>query len=141
MQDHLNLLYREEEREMLPLCRAEGVGVIPWSPMARGRLTRDWNATSERQETDEFGKTLYTKTLEADRAVIERVAEVAKKRGVPRAQVALAWVLQKPEVASPIIGASKPQHLDDAVASLSLKLTPEEIAMREEPYIPHPLAG
>jgi aryl-alcohol dehydrogenase-like predicted oxidoreductase len=141
MQDHLNLLYREEEREMLPLCRAEGVGVIPWSPMARGRLTRDWNATSERQETDEFGKTLYTKTLEADRAVIERVAEVAKKRGVPRAQVALAWVLQKPEVASPIIGASKPQHLDDAVASLSLKLTPEEIAMLEEPYIPHPLAG
>jgi 1-deoxyxylulose-5-phosphate synthase len=141
MQDHLNLLYREEEREMLPLCRAEGVGVIPWSPMARGRLTRDWNATSERQETDEFGKTLYTKTLEADRAVIERVADVAKKRGVPRAQVALAWVLQKPEVASPIIGASKPQHLDDAVASLSLKLTPEEIATLEEPYIPHPLAG
>jgi 1-deoxyxylulose-5-phosphate synthase len=141
MQDHLNLLYREEEREMLPLCRAEGVGVIPWSPMARGRLTRDWNATSERQETDEFGKTLYTKTLEADRAVIERVAEVAKKRGVPRAQVALAWVLQKPEVASPIIGASKPQHLDDAVASLSLRLTPEEIVMLEEPYIPHPLAG
>jgi 1-deoxyxylulose-5-phosphate synthase len=141
MQDHLNLLYREEEREMLPLCRAEGVGVIPWSPMARGRLTRDWNATSERQKTDEFGKTLYTKTLEADRAVIERVAEVAKKRGVPHAQVALAWVLQKPEVASPIIGASKPQHLDDAVASLSLKLTPEEIATLEEPYIPHPLAG
>jgi 1-deoxyxylulose-5-phosphate synthase len=141
MQDHLNLLYREEEREMLPLCRAEGVGVIPWSPMARGRLTRDWNATSERQETDEFGKTLYTKTLEADRAVIERVAEVAKKRGVPRAQVALAWVLQKPEVAAPIIGASKPQHLDDAVASLSLRLTPEEIVMLEEPYIPHPLAG
>ena len=104
-------------------------------------MTRDWNATSERQETDEFGKTLYTKTLEADRAVIERVADVAKKRGVPRAQVALAWVLQKPEVAAPIIGASKPQHLDDAVASLSLKLTPKEIATLEEPYIPHPLAG
>jgi aryl-alcohol dehydrogenase-like predicted oxidoreductase len=141
MQDHLNLLYREEEREMLPLCRAEGIGVIPWSPMARGRLTRDWNATSERQETDEFGKTLYTKTLEADRLVIERVADVAKTRGVPRAQVALAWVLQKPEVTSPIIGASKAQHLDDAVASLSLKLTPEEISTLEEPYIPHPLAG
>jgi 1-deoxyxylulose-5-phosphate synthase len=141
MQNHLNLLYREEEREMLPLCRAEAIGVIPWSPMARGRLTRDWNASSERQETDEFGKTLYTKTLEADRLVIERVADVAKKRGVPRAQVALAWVLQKPEVTAPIIGASKPQHLDDAVASLSLKLAPEEIATLEEPYIPHPLAG
>src|ERR1700722_17553808 len=126
---------------MLPLWRGEGIGVIPWSPMARGRLTRDWNATSERQETDEFGKTLYTKTLEADRAVIERVADVAKKRGVPRAQVALAWVLQKPEVTAPIIGASKPQHLDDAVASLSLRLTPEEIATMEEPYTPHSVAN
>jgi 1-deoxyxylulose-5-phosphate synthase len=141
MQDHLNLLYREEEREMLPLCRAEKIGVIPWSPMARGRLTRNWNETSERQETDEFGKTLYTKTVEADRLVIERVAAVAKARGVPRAQVALAWVLQKPGVTSPIIGASKLGHLDDAVASLSLKLTPEEIATLEEPYTPHPLAG
>jgi 1-deoxyxylulose-5-phosphate synthase len=141
MQNHLNLLYREEEREMLPLCRAEGVGVIPWSPMARGRLTRNWNETSERQETDEFGKTLYTRTFEADRLVIERVAAVAKARGVPRAQVALAWVLQKPEVTAPIIGASKLQHLDDAVASLALKLTPEEIAMMEEPDTPHPLAG
>jgi 1-deoxyxylulose-5-phosphate synthase len=141
MQNHLNLLYREEEREMLPLCRAEGIGVIPWSPMARGRLTRNWNETSERQETDEFGKTLYTRTFEADRLVIERVAAVAKARGVPRAQVALAWVLQKPEVSAPIIGASKLQHLDDAVASLALKLTPEEIAMMEEPYTPHPLAG
>jgi len=141
MQDHLNLLYREEEREMLPLCRAEGIGVIPWSPMARGRLTRNWDETSERQETDAFGKTLYTRTFEADRLVIERVAAVAKARGVPRAQVALAWVLQKPEVTAPIIGASKLQHLDDAVASLSLKLTPEEIATLEEPYTPHPLAG
>ena len=141
MQDHLNLLYREEEREMLPLCRAEGVGVIPWSPMARGRLTRNWDESSERQETDEFGKTLYTRTFEADRLVIERVASVAKARGAPRAQVALAWVLQKPEVTAPIIGASKLQHLDDAVASLSLKLTPEEIATLEEPYTPHLLAG
>jgi 1-deoxyxylulose-5-phosphate synthase len=141
MQDHLNLLYREEEREMLPLCRAEGIGVIPWSPMARGRLTRNWDETSERQETDAFGKTLYTKTFEADRLVIERVAAVAKARGVPRAQVALAWVLQKPEVTAPIIGASKLHHLDDAVASLSLKLTAEEIATLEEPYTPHPLAG
>ncbi len=141
MQDHLNLLYREEEREMLPLCRAEGIGVIPWSPMARGRLTRNWDESSERQETDEFGKTLYTRTFEADRLVIERVASVAKARGAPRAQVALAWVLQKPEVTAPIIGASKLQHLDDAVASLSLKLTPEEIATLEEPYTPHLLAG
>ena len=107
---------RAEEREMLPLCRAEGIGVIPWSPMARGRLTRNWNETSDRQETDEFGKTLYTRTLEADRQVIERVAAVAKARGVPRAQVALAWALQKSEVTAPIIGASKLQHLDDAVA-------------------------
>jgi 1-deoxyxylulose-5-phosphate synthase len=141
MQDHLNLLYREEEREMLPLCRAEGVGVIPWSPMARGRLTRNWSETSERQETDEFGKTLYAQTVEADRLVIERVAAVAKARGVPRAQVALAWLLQKPEVTAPIIGASRLQHLDDAGASLSLKLTPDEIARLEEPYVPHPLAG
>ena len=141
MQDHLNLLYREEEREMLPLCRAEGIGVIPWSPMARGRLTRDWKETSTRQETDEFGKTLYTKTVDADRHVVEAVAEVAKARGVPRAQVALAWVLQKQEVSSPIIGASKVEHLDDAVASLKLKLTVEEIAKLEEPYVPHPLAG
>ncbi|HEY1782741.1 MAG TPA: aldo/keto reductase [Roseiarcus sp.] len=141
MQDHLNLLYREEEREMLPLCRAEGIGVIPWSPMARGRLTRNWDETSDRQETDEFGKTLYTRTLESDRMVIERVAAVAKARGVPRAQVALAWLLQKPEVSAPIIGASKLQHLDDAVASLSLKLTPKEIVTLEEPYTPHPVAG
>ena len=141
MQDHLNLLYREEEREMLPLCRAEGVGVIPWSPMARGRLTRNWDETSGRQETDEFGKMLYTKTFEADRAVVERVAAVAKSRGVPRAQVALAWVLQKQEVTAPIIGASKLEHLDDAVASLSLKLTADEIAALEEPYVPHPVAG
>ena len=97
MQNQLNLLYREEEREMLPLCRAEGIGVIPWSPLARGRLTRNWDETTERQENDEFGKMLFAKSLEADRLVIDRVAAVAKARGVPRAQVALAWVLQKPE--------------------------------------------
>jgi len=141
MQDHLNLLYREEEREMLPLCRAEGIGVLPWSPLARGRLTRDWNQTSERQETDLFGKTLYTATLDADRQVVEQVAKVAKARGVPRAQVALAWVAQKLPVTAPIVGASKLQHLDDAVAALSLKLTPEEIAALEEPYVPHRVAG
>jgi aryl-alcohol dehydrogenase-like predicted oxidoreductase len=141
MQNHLNLLYREEEREMLPLCRAEGIGVIPWSPLARGRLTRDWNETSERQETDLFGKTLYTATLEADRQVIERVARIASARGVPRARVALAWVAQKQPVTAPIVGASKLQHLDDAVAALSLKLTAEEITALEEPYVPHRLAG
>ena len=109
--------------------------------MARGRLTRNWDETSARQETDEFGKTLYTKSFDADRVVVERVAEIARSRGVPRAQVALAWVLQKQEVTSPIIGASKTEHLDDAVASLSLKLTPEEISALEEPYVPHPVAN
>src|SRR5678809_170324 len=134
MQNHYNLLYREEEREMMPLCEAEGVGVVPWSPLARGRLTRDWNETTNRLETDEFGKTLYAATEDADRRIIARVAEVAAGRGVPRAQVALAWLLQKPFITSPIVGASKLHHLDDAVAALSLKLTPEEIASLEEPY-------
>ena len=141
MQNHYNLLYREEEREMLPLCAAEGVGVVPWSPLARGRLTRDWSETTNRLETDEFGKTLYAATEDADRRIIARVAEVAAGRGVPRAQVALAWLLQKPFITSPIVGASKLHHLDDAVAALSLKLTPEEIASLEEPYVPHSVVG
>ncbi|TWI57648.1 aryl-alcohol dehydrogenase-like predicted oxidoreductase [Pseudomonas duriflava] len=141
MQNYVNLLYREEEREMLPLCRDEGIGVIPWSPMARGRLTRDWDASSAREESDEFGKTLYAKTADADRQVVERVAEIALERGVPRAQIALAWVLQKPGISAPIIGASKPQHLDDAVAALSLKLTAEEVQRLEEPYVPHDVVG
>jgi 1-deoxyxylulose-5-phosphate synthase len=141
MQNYLNLLYREEEREMLPLCKAEGIGVIPWSPLARGKLTRDWDETSYRSETDAFGKTLYSKTHEADKAVVERVAELAAKRGVPRAQIALAWVLQKDPVTAPIVGTTKMSHLEDAVASLSIELTPEEIAHMEEPYIPHPVLG
>lgn len=141
MQDHLNLLNREEEREMLPLCQSEGIGVLPWSPLARGRLTRDWSETSKRMETDEFGKGLYKACVEADRAVIERVANIAKERGVPRAQVALAWVIQRPGVTSPIIGASRPHHLDDALAALSLKLTEAEIAALDEPYVPHPVVG
>jgi len=141
MQNHYNLLYREEEREMLPLCAAEGVGVIPWSPLARGRLTRDWNETTNRMETDEFGKTLYTATAAADRMIVERVAEVATKRSVPRAQVALAWLIQKPFVTAPIVGASRLQHLDDAVAAVSLKLTPEEILSLEEAYVPHAVVG
>jgi 1-deoxyxylulose-5-phosphate synthase len=137
MQNHYNLIVREEEREMLPLCATEGVGVIPWSPMARGRLTRDWNESTRRSDTDQILKRLYTKTEEADRRVAERVAEIASKRGVPRAQMALAWLLAKPVVTAPIIGASKPHHLEDAVAALSLKLTPDEIAALEEPYVPH----
>ena len=142
MQDQVNLLYREEEREMLPLCKAEGVGVIPWSPLARGRLTRDWEAQSGRSRTDVIGKSLYTrKTEDADRRVVEAVAGVARERDVPRAQVALAWVLAKSEITAPIIGATKLDHLDDAVAALSLRLTAQEIQALEHAYIPHEVAG
>ncbi len=138
MQNHLNLLYREEEREMLPFCADEGLAVIPWSPLARGRLTRAWDDRTERAETDEFGKTLY---VESDRQIVDAVASIAAARGVPRAQVALAWLLQKDEVTAPIVGASKPQHLDDAVAALSLELDEAEIAALEAPYQPHRVAG
>ena len=141
MQNYLNLLYREEQREMLPLCRAEGIGVIPWSPMARGRLTRPWNETSERSESDQFGKSLYAHTGDADHKVVEAVATVAAARGVPAAQVALAWVLAQPGVSAPIIGASKPGHLPDALAALELKLSTEEIAQLEAPYVPHAVVG
>ena len=141
MQNHYNLLNREEEREMLPLCRAEGIGVIPWSPLARGRLTRDWDETTGRSETDEFGKTLYTSAVESNRKTVESVGKVSKQRGVPRAQVALAWLLQQPAITVPIIGASKSQHLKDAVAALSLKLTSEEVVQLEEHYVPHPVVG
>ncbi|MDX6212002.1 MAG: 1-deoxyxylulose-5-phosphate synthase, partial [Frankiales bacterium] len=140
MQDHYNLLNREEEREMLPLCADQGIGVVPWSPLARGRLTRDWDETTLRSETDEFGKTLYD-TADSDRKIAAAVAKVAEQRGVPRAQVALAWLAQNPTVTAPIVGATKPHHLDDAVAALSLQLTPEEIAVLEEPYVPHDVAG
>jgi aryl-alcohol dehydrogenase-like predicted oxidoreductase len=138
MQDHYNLLNREEEREMLPLCADEGIGVIPWSPLARGRLTRDWDTSTARSETDEFGGKLYN---EADRVIVERVAEVAEARGVARAQVALAWVLSKPVVTAPIVGVTKDRHLDDAVAAVDLQLTPAEIARLEEPYTPHAVVG
>ncbi|ASA21390.1 aldo/keto reductase [Paenibacillus donghaensis] len=141
MQNYLNLLYREEEREMLPLCEAEGIGVIPWSPLARGRLTRDWEETSSRSQSDFFAKILYTKTDEADRVVAERVKEIAAERDVPRAQVALAWVLQKKPVTAPIVGATKVNHLEDAAAAVSLKLSSEEILRLEEPYIPHEVSG
>lgn len=141
MQNHVNLLNREEEREMLPFCADQGIAVMPWSPLARGRLTRAWDETSERQKTDEFGKGLYVQAEEADRKIVEQVAAVAKARGVPQAQVAMAWLLQKPGITSPIIGASKPAHLTDAVAALSLKLSAEEIAALEAPYVPHAVAG
>ena len=141
MQPYVNLLYREEEREMLPLCKAEGIGVIPWSPMARGRLTRDWDSASARAETDVFGRTLYAQTADADRKVVEAVTAVAAARGVPRAQVALAWVLQKPVITAPIVGATKLGQLDDAVAALALKLTPGEIEALEAPYVPHAVVG
>jgi 1-deoxyxylulose-5-phosphate synthase len=141
MQNHVNLLYREEEREMLPLCADQGIAVMPWSPLARGRLTRDWNETTERQDTDRYGDSLYKATLDADRAVIDAVASVAASRGVSRAVVALAWVAQKSVITAPIVGASKPQHLTDAVAALSLALTEDEIALLEAPYVPHQTAG
>jgi len=141
MQDHYNLLYREEEREMLPLCAAEGVGVLPWSPLARGRLTRAWDDTTERARTDEYGQKLYASTTEADRLVVERVANVAARRGVARAVVALAWLLKNPTVTAPIVGASKLNHLDDAIAALSFTLDAEEISELEAPYVPHPLLG
>lgn len=141
MQDHLNLLYREEEREMLPLCRAEGIGVIPWSPLARGKLTRAFDETTARTETDEFGKTLYAGSVDADRKVVAAVAEIAAARGIPRAQVALAWLLQKPGITAPIVGATKPHHLTDAVAALKVELTAEDVAALESPYVPHAVAG
>jgi aryl-alcohol dehydrogenase-like predicted oxidoreductase len=139
MQNYVNLLYREEEREMLPLCKAEGIAVIPWSPLARGRLTRD--EPSKRSQTDGFAKTLYEPYMEADQKVIDRVGEIAGERGVNRAQVALAWVLAKAEVTAPIIGASKPGHFDDALAALELQLSADEIRRLEEPYVPHPVMG
>jgi aryl-alcohol dehydrogenase-like predicted oxidoreductase len=141
MQNYVNLLYREEEREMLPLCRAEGIGVLPWSPLARGRLARDWDTQTERVASDDYGKTLYAGTEEADRRVVRRVGEVATAHRIPRAQVALAWLLQKTPVASPIVGATRPHHLEDAVAALSVTLSPEDLASLEEPYAPHQVVG
>jgi aryl-alcohol dehydrogenase-like predicted oxidoreductase len=142
MQNHYNLLYREEEREMMPLCLSEGIGVIPWSPLARGRLARPWGAEStKRFETDQFGKTLYSKTEEADGKIVDRVGHISEKRGVPRAQVALAWLLGKQGVSAPIVGATRSHHLRDAAAALALRLSPEEVAFLEAPYSPHPIAG
>ena len=143
MQNYYNLLYREDEREMLGLCASEGIGVTPWSPLARGRLARPWSdePTTDRARTDGFARTLYDKTLDIDKPVIDRVQDVARARGVPAAQVAMAWLLQKPVITSPIVGATKPHHLDDAVAALSVKLSDEEVARLAEPYQPHPATG
>jgi 1-deoxyxylulose-5-phosphate synthase len=141
MQNLVNLLYREEEREMLPLCAAEGIGVIPWSPQARGRLTRDWSITSTRSETDESVTRLFAKSEDADKKVVDCVASVAAARGVSRAQVALAWLLSKPVITAPIVGATKLHHLDNAIASVSVKLSNDEIASLEEAYGPHAVVG
>ncbi len=139
MQDHYNLINREEEREMYPLCADQGVGVIPWSPLARGVLTRPWGESTSRSETDQFGKTLYDEST--DRVIVDRVAEIATERDVSRAQVALAWVLSNPVVTAPIVGLGKLSHLSDAVAALELELTTEERERLEEPYVPHPIIG
>jgi 1-deoxyxylulose-5-phosphate synthase len=139
MQDHYNLLYREEEREMLPLCADQGIATIPWSPLARGKLTRDWAATTTRTDTDEFGRTLYAGYEDTDRSIVETVATIAESRGVSRAQIALAWVAGK--VTAPIVGATKPHHLSDAVAALDIELTDEEIKALEAPYQPRPIVG
>jgi aryl-alcohol dehydrogenase (NADP+) len=139
MQNHYNLLNREEEREMLPLCAAEGIAVIPWSPLARGRLARPWDTETERSNSDAFGSSLYTH--DSDRTIVERVGEIAEARGVPRAQIALAWLLGKPAVTAPIVGATKPHHLEDAVGALSITLTADELRRLEEPYVPHPVVG
>jgi aryl-alcohol dehydrogenase-like predicted oxidoreductase len=142
MQNHLNLLYREEEREMMGLCQSEAIAVIPWSPLARGRLTRPWQSEpTKRLQTDAFGNSMYSRTEEADRKVIDALGALSEQRAIPRAQLALAWLLNKPGVTAPIVGATKPHHLEDAVAALTVKLTTEEIAALEAPYIPHPVLG
>ena len=143
MQNHYNLLYREEEREMMSLCLAEGVGVIPWSPMARGKLTRPWEdePTTERGGSDAFGKTLYAGTRDADKAVVDLVGEVAAARGVSRAEVALGWLLGQPGVTAPIIGASKPGHIEDAVKALDIRFDAAELQRLGAAYRPHPVLG
>ncbi|SHF01986.1 Predicted oxidoreductase [Seinonella peptonophila] len=139
MQNYINLLYREEEREMLPLCEEDGVAVIPWSPLARGRLTRNWDEESKRSRNDFLFHPLTTAVEQSDRKVVETVCEIATERNVPPAQIALAWVMQKSTVTAPIIGATKLDHLDDAVAALTFHLTQEEIIQLEAPYLPHPV--
>lgn len=143
MQPHYNLLYREEEREMLKLCQAEGIGVVPWSPLARGRLTRPWESReiTLRGQTDAYGHEIYSGTEDADKPVVDRLGEIAEARGISRAQVALGWLLHKPAVTAPIVGATKPDHLEEAVAALEVKLSETEINALEAPYVPHPVVG
>lgn len=141
MQNHYNLLYREEEREMIPFCRAEGIGLIPWSPLARGKLARPPEADTVRSQTDDYARSLYSKTAEADDKVRASVQKLAAARGIPPTRIALAWMLQKPGITAPIVGASKPNHLQDAIAALSIRLTGEEIKVLEAPYVPHAVAG
>lgn len=141
MQNHWNLLYREEEREMAPLCRDQGVGMIPWSPLARGKLARAPEAKTARSETDQFGKRLYASMEDADLRVQAALDQVAKARALPHAQVALAWLLAKPGVSAPIVGATKMHHLEDAVAALGVKLNGDELKQLEAAYVPHPVAG
>jgi aryl-alcohol dehydrogenase-like predicted oxidoreductase len=143
MQPHYNLLNREEEREMLGLCLAEGIGVLPWSPLARGRLARAWElqTSTTRFQTDEYGKKIYSGTEEADKQVVDRVGEIAEARGITRAQIALAWLFHQPAVTAPIVGATKPHHLEEAVAALGVKLSDTEIEALEALYIPHAVVG
>lgn len=141
MQNHYNLLMREEEHEMFPFCLNQGIGTLPWSPLARGRLARDWESTTHRSETDAFGKTLYRQSEESDRKIAAAVAAIAAERGVTRAQIALAWMLHKPAVTAPIVGATKSVHLADAVAAVDLQLSADECKRLEEHYIPHAQEG
>lgn len=142
MQNHLNLIYREEEREMLPLCRDQKIGSIPYSPLASGRLTRDWSSeTTLRSETDQIQKSKYDASAEMDKQVVERVAELAKKHGASRTHISLAWLLQKEPVTAPIVGATKISHLEEAIGALSIKLTQEEVKYLEELYVPHRIVG
>jgi aryl-alcohol dehydrogenase-like predicted oxidoreductase len=143
MQNYVNLLYREEEREMLPLCAAQGIGVIPWSPLARGRLARSWSdePTTERARNDKFGQSLFARTRDPDRAVVDQLSTVAEQLARPRSQIALAWLLRKPEVTAPIVGIAKPRHLEDALAALALTLDDAIVKALEAPYVPHPVLG
>jgi aryl-alcohol dehydrogenase-like predicted oxidoreductase len=142
MQNHYNLLYREEEREMMGVCADQGIGVLPWSPLARGRLARPWKSEStKRLETDKFGSTMYGATEKSDEAVVNELEKIASARGISMATAAMAWLLAKPDVTAPIVGATKLHHLDDAVAALGVKLTRDEMAKLEVPYVPHPTLG
>ena len=141
MQDHYNLMYREEEREMHPFCLDQGVGALPYSPLARGRLARPWGARTQRQDYDGLGHELYAGNAEADRRITDAVGDVAAARGVSRARVALAWVLANPAVSAPLVGATDPAHVDDDAAALDLQLSDEEFSLLEQYYVPRPVAG